>query len=991
MTISPSKSDIDLKQWFPFELDSFQLEAIAALNAGKSVVVCAPTGSGKTLIGEYAIRRALAANEARSDGDAPSHRVFYTTPLKALSNQKLRDFREEFGDENVGLLTGDISINRDAPILVMTTEIFRNMLYGTPIGQVGTSVEGVDAVVLDECHYMNDSQRGTVWEESIIYCPPNIQLVALSATIDNSGQLTDWIAEVHGPTELIYSDYRPVPLEFHFCDANRMVKLLNDQGTAINPALKRRKPRRNSRSGRPRRPDAPTVASVVLRLAEADMLPAIFFIFSRRGCDRAVKDMGNISLVNPAEAQEIERRVAAFLERNPEAQRANQMDALHRGIAAHHAGILPVWKVLVEELFQAGLIKVVFATETLAAGINMPARTTVISGLSKRTDNGHRLLTASEFLQMAGRAGRRGMDVRGYVVTVQTRFEGSEEAAQLATASSDPLVSQFTPSYGMVLNLLQIHTLEESRDLIERSFGQYLATLHLKPQHQGIRDLEAELQRQQNQLGALDEAALLEFEKLNGWLKEERRLLKMLQQQAMEIQSKDLLTALPFAIAGTILTLKGKHVPVPEPLPSVLITKAQSSGQFPYLICLSRDNRWHVATVHDVVSLHAEIPRVTEADTLEPPSDMPRKLGQTRSGNEKAAAIAHQIPAIDPVEEMAPEVREQLQKVDGLEQRLAAHPINQGDHGGAQFLKRYHRIQRLQDELSDRQTKFRKHTQRYWQEFLKLVEILKEFDCLQEPNEHGRISPTQRGEIAAAIRGDNELWLGLALESGELDNLTPSQLAAVCAALSTEVSRPDIWTDYDLSPQVEEALEGLQPIRRQLNRLQMRHQVNVPVWMEYDFVALVERWVESANDDLLELEVEHEDAEGSDVKAKGLSATASPEDLTPDAAVEEPMDEATAEEDSAEGDRDENALDGEEAEEEWSKEDLAILKTDAKIWRDLCASTSLDEGDIVRILRRTLDFLAQIPHVPHLPNQLKTTAIAAIRDINRFPVSESNK
>ena len=188
------------------KLDQFQHDAIASLNAGSSVVVCAPTGSGKTLIGEYAIYRALARGK----------RVFYTTPLKALSNQKLRDFRSEFGFDSVGLLTGDVSINRDAPIVVMTTEIFRNMLYGTPIGQVGTSLIDVEAVVLDECHYMNDRQRGTVWEESIIYCPESIQLVALSATVDNSDQLTDWLNQVHGPTDLIYSDFRPVPLNFHF-------------------------------------------------------------------------------------------------------------------------------------------------------------------------------------------------------------------------------------------------------------------------------------------------------------------------------------------------------------------------------------------------------------------------------------------------------------------------------------------------------------------------------------------------------------------------------------------------------------------------------------------------------------------------------------------------------------------------------------------------------------------------------------------------------
>lgn len=218
----------DLAQLFPFPLDTFQLQAVAALDAGKSVVVCAPTGSGKTLVGEYAIHRALAHGK----------RVFYTTPLKALSNQKLRDFREQFGPEQVGLLTGDISINRDAPIVVMTTEIFRNMLYGTRIGETGTTLQQVEAVVLDECHYMNDRQRGTVWEESIIYCPPEIQLLALSATVENSGQLTDWLQQVHGPTELIYSDFRPVPLEFHYCTTKRLVPLLDSSNKKCTPSSK---------------------------------------------------------------------------------------------------------------------------------------------------------------------------------------------------------------------------------------------------------------------------------------------------------------------------------------------------------------------------------------------------------------------------------------------------------------------------------------------------------------------------------------------------------------------------------------------------------------------------------------------------------------------------------------------------------------------------------------------------------------------------------
>ncbi|NBQ20904.1 MAG: DEAD/DEAH box helicase, partial [Synechococcaceae bacterium WB6_3B_236] len=391
---------LDPSQLFPFPLDGFQLEAIDALNQGHSVVVSAPTGSGKTLIGEYAIYRALAHGQ----------RVFYTTPLKALSNQKLRDFRAQFGNDQVGLMTGDLTANREAPIVVMTTEIFRNMLYAELDGDEDP-LEGVEAVVLDECHYMNDSQRGTVWEESIIHCPPPIQLVALSATVANAGQLTDWIEQVHGPTDLIVSNFRPVPLQFSFCSAKGLHPLLNEAGTGLHPNCKVwRAPKGHQRKGKtpkPPQPEAPSLGFVVAQLAERQMLPAIVFLFSRRGCDKAVRDLAKASLVNEAEAARLLQRVEAFAENSPEAVRdGGHADALLRGVAAHHAGVLPAWKELIEELFQEGLVKVVFATETLAAGINMPARTTVISALSKRTENGHRPLMASEFLQMAGRAGR---------------------------------------------------------------------------------------------------------------------------------------------------------------------------------------------------------------------------------------------------------------------------------------------------------------------------------------------------------------------------------------------------------------------------------------------------------------------------------------------------------------------------------------------------------------------------------------------------------
>ena len=876
---------LDLAQLFPFPLDDFQRQAVDALDADRSVVVCAPTGSGKTLIGEYAIYRAIAHGK----------RVFYTTPLKALSNQKLRDFREQFGYKNVGLLTGDLSINRDAPVVVMTTEIFRNMLYGTRIGETGTTLQQVEAVVLDECHYMNDRQRGTVWEESIIYCPPEIQLLALSATVQNSGQLTDWLQKVHGPTELIYSDFRPVPLQFHYCTGKRLVPLLDSAQRAINPQLKKqRAPQRQLGQRGGGRVSLPFVMG---QLQERDMLPAIYFIFSRRGCDKSVDEVSHLSLVTDDEARELKLRIDTFLAHNPDAGRAGQVGPLYRGIAAHHAGILPLWKGLVEELFQAGLIKVVFATETLAAGINMPARTTVIASLSKRTDSGHRLLTSSEFLQMAGRAGRRGMDEQGHVVTVESPFEGSREAVHLATSGADPLVSQFTPSYGMVLNLLQTHALDEAKTLIERSFGQYLATLHLVPQQQEIDRLEGAIAHQQAQLAAFDEALLADYAKLKERLKEERRLLKTLQQQAAAVLADDVSKMVPFAIAGTLLSLKGKHVLVGEPLPAVLVTKVQGSGQFPYLVCLTKTNQWYVVTAADVVGLHADIPRLQAVDTLAPPSDLAPSPGQRRRGDDYTAAIVATMAIPPSLEMLAPEVQAQLDRMGEVERTLATHPASQWDNTNA-LLKRQRRLRDLQDELRDRQAKLSQYTGRYWQEFLNIMEVLEHFGGLADNR------PTELGEMAAAIRGDNELWLALALASGEFDHLDAAQLAAAFAALVTENSRPDSWCRYKLSGTVEETLGGLHSLRRQLFQQQHRRHVTAPIWLEYDLVGLVEQWA---------------------------------------------------------------------------------LQVD---WVTLCSNTSLDEGDIVRILRRTLDVLSQIPHVPYISDNLRTTAREAKEIMNRFPVNE---
>lgn len=455
---------------FDFELDDFQKEAVKYIDDGKSVVVCAPTGAGKTCIAEHAIHRALENGT----------KLIYTTPLKALSNQKFTDFGRKYGEDKVGLLTGDTSINRDAQIVVMTTEVFRNMLYGTNLGELTKNLQGVKYVVLDEVHYMNDEERGTVWEESIIYCPSDIQIIALSATVANAEQLCGWINTVHSDTECVYTDFRPVPLRFYYYDSSKpydILPLLTPDGK-LNRKIR---PERRDKSFRSKLKQRNTAKDVISVLHKKNMLPAIYFTFSRKKCDEQMEKCSDLDLITKEEAKQIQEITAEYLKENPYLAHNKHLDYLYKGVAAHHAGLLPGWKVLVEKLFQKGLIKVVFATETLAAGINMPARSTVISAISKRTDNGHRLLTANEFLQMSGRAGRRGMDEVGYVTIIGTAFQTPEEVAELVLSEANPLESRFSPKYSMVLNLLQKFSLAEAKELILKSFGYYSSNDRLKP------------------------------------------------------------------------------------------------------------------------------------------------------------------------------------------------------------------------------------------------------------------------------------------------------------------------------------------------------------------------------------------------------------------------------------------------------------------------------------------------------------------------------
>ncbi len=886
---------IDPGEIFPFELDDFQLQAIDALNQGYSVVVSAPTGSGKTLVGEYAIYRAIAHGQ----------KVFYTTPLKALSNQKLRDFRSQFGNENVGLMTGDLSVNREASIVVMTTEIFRNMLYAEAHEEEDPLLK-VEAVVLDECHYMNDSQRGTVWEESIIHCPTSVQLVALSATVANAGQLTDWIQTVHGPAQLIRSDYRPVPLHFSFCSAKGLHPLLNAQGTGLHPNSKIwRAPKGHKRKGRlakPPQPQVPEISYVVSQMAEREMLPAIYFIFSRRGCDKAVRELASQCLVTSSQKAQIQKRLSAYSDINPDAVREGiHVDALLRGIASHHAGVLPAWKELIEELFQNGLVKVVFATETLAAGINMPARSTVISVFSKRTEQGHRPLMGSEFLQMAGRAGRRGLDSKGYVVTVQSRFDGIREAGQLATSSADPLVSHFTPSYGMVLNLLQRHDLNKAKELVERSFGRYLASLDLVEEEELLEQLRQKLGQLQGAAGDVPWEDFETYEKCRGRLREERRLLRILQQQAAETLEHELTLALQFASIGTLVSLKAPQFRG-QVTPAVIVDKLNGPGQFPLLLCLTDENVWALLPCQSVVSLYAEL-ACLEISGLKPPHL--KRTGELRHGNEKSSEFAQAISLLGkrhdmktPQYDLAGEVLAQVQLVKDLEEEMEQQPAHRwGDR--KQLKKHRRRMEELDLEIRERQHFLHHRANRHWAMFLALIDILQHFGCLDD------LEPTEIGRTVSVLRGDNELWLGLALMSGHLDELQPAELAAVFQAISTEVNRPDLWSGYPLPPNAEEALNDLSAIRRELLRVQERCNIVVPAWYGPELMGLVYAW------------------------ASGTT------------------------------------------------------------WNELIGNTSLDEGDVVRIMRRTVDLLAQAPYCLAISEQLRKNCRSALKAINRFPVCET--
>ena len=521
-----------------YALDKFQRTACERLETGRSVLVAAPTGSGKTTVAEFAVYLARRERDAR---------IFYTTPIKALSNQKFHELVEEYGADEVGLLTGDVNLRGDAPIVVMTTEVLRNMIYAD-----SPALDGLAFVVLDEVHYLGDRFRGAVWEEIILHLAPEVRLVSLSATVSNAEEFGDWMHAVRGETDVVLSEHRPVPLYQHVLTPKALLPLFVDRSGElarsgrVNPELRMLGGRGTQRRGQRSRGGAPqrrtrriSRADIARALEETRLLPAIVFIFSRNGCDQAVRQClyEGVSLTTREERAEI-RRVAYRVvdEMSDEDRRVlgvrEWLAGLERGVAAHHAGLLPIFKSVVEELFQRRLVKLVFATETLALGINMPARAVVIERLDKFNGEQRVPLTSGEFTQLTGRAGRRGIDIEGHAVVVWGDSINLEELSQLAGARSYPVRSSFRPTANMAVNLLQRLTYHQARDTLELSFAQFQAD-------RAVVNQARELQAEQASLAGYERAAQrAQGSDKKRWEDRARKLRRQIERGRRQVQNR---------------------------------------------------------------------------------------------------------------------------------------------------------------------------------------------------------------------------------------------------------------------------------------------------------------------------------------------------------------------------------------------------------------------------------------------------------------------
>jgi ATP-dependent RNA helicase HelY len=774
----------DFRAGYDFELDAFQVEGCAALEDGYSVLVCAPTGAGKTVVGEFAVHLALAAGQ----------KCFYTTPIKALSNQKYNDLVARYGAETVGLLTGDNAVNGDAPIVVMTTEVLRNMLY---VGSA--SLAGLGYVVMDEVHYLGDRFRGAVWEEVIIHLPASVRLVSLSATVSNAEEFGEWLVTVRGETKVIVHEERPVPLWQHVLVGSRMFDLFGPDGATIDAELLRYTAerlryldpipgRRGGRPGRGWRP--PSRPDVIARLDRDGLLPAITFIFSRAGCDAAARQcaMSGTWLTDEDERAEIDEVIDQFTANVP-AEDLDVLgywewrDALRRGVAAHHAGLIPAFKQAVEELFVRGLVRAVFATETLALGINMPARTVVLERLTKFNGETHADVTPGEYTQLTGRAGRRGIDVEGHAVVLWHPEVDPQRVAGLASTRTYPLRSSFRPSYNMAVNLVDQMGRPAARDLLEASFAQFQAD-------RAVAGLVKQIRR--------NDESLREFERNMtchlGDFAEYADLRRRVAEREAAI-ARDGARARRGAVAASLEALRrGDVIRVPRGRRSglaVVLDPGVTANDDPRPLVVT-EGRWSGR-----LSLTDFPAAVDVLGSVRVPKHVNHRSPQER--RDLASSLrALDVPEPEPTRRAASAAGEDVELLS-LRAALRAHPCHQcaDREQHARWAERHARLVRENDGLRRR---IEGRTGSLGRTFDRICGLLDARGYLAGDE------TTPAGRQLARIWSESDLLAAECLRDGAWDTLDPAELAAVVSTLIYEPRRDELVTDRMPTAAVREAL-----------------------------------------------------------------------------------------------------------------------------------------------------------------------------------------
>ncbi|MBW3070261.1 DEAD/DEAH box helicase [Actinomyces sp. 594] len=867
---------------YDFPFDDFQNEACRALEAGEGVLVAAPTGAGKTVVGEFAVHLALAKGL----------KAFYTTPIKALSNQKYLDLVARHGAEKVGLLTGDTSVNPHADVIVMTTEVLRNMLYSG-----ARDLDRLGYVVMDEVHYLADRFRGPVWEEVIIHLAPEVQVVSLSATVSNAEEFGDWLEQVRGRTAVVVSEHRPVPLTQHMLVGRRLLPLYSlsdapdsarDQAHSstqppLNPDLLRavRDARRaaagdapsagsgyrGGRRGRwaraagqtrPRyRGDggartahlrAPSRIAVVSALDRADLLPAIVFVFSRVGCENAVREAVShgVDLTTGEEA----RRIREVIDRRTAEIPAGDLgvlgfhtwaNALTRGVAAHHAGLLPVFKETVEELFAANLVKVVYATETLSLGINMPARTVVLESLRKWNGSAHVSLTPGEYTQLTGRAGRRGIDVEGHAVVLATDDADPAFVSSLASRRTYPLVSAFRPTYNMAVNLLGRMPRARAREVLESSFAQFQAD-------RGVVELAAEARRKRRQLDTLAQQMSCRLGDFGEYALLRRRI-----SDAEADQSRGNRSARRSEAGRTIGALGRGDVVLfrsgRRHRHGVVIAQGSDHTGAPRLTVVGEDKRVHTLTPENApegvtrvgalpVSEDLDAHRPRERDRLADRLLDALRAGDLDESDERGSRRGHHRD------------EDAGRRLERLRHEMRAHPCHACPHR-EEHARVGRRWVRTRDELDRLRARVDRRTGTIARQFDAVCRVLLELGYL-EPSDRGRpegeLRVTNVGKVLARVYAERDLLVAECLREGLWDGLRPADLAGAVSACVYEPRLAASSRGLPVAPgsRLGEVLRRELAVSRRIGDLEALERVEPSTGAEPALAGAVRAWTDGA-------------------------------------------------------------------------------------------------------------------------------------------------